>query len=281
MKFSPSLLKAFMGCSLQYKFKKEGHPDLQNAAASFGTAVHQALELYNNTQDLDAALYNFRYTWDNPEEFGITPQFYFPRTNYGYYRERGVEFIKNYAESYQWVDRDILATEHRFCVDIGNHQLSGIVDILETEKGSKQLKVVDLKTGQRPNTKKLNFDVQFTAYMWAAQQRQFWCGYEPEIDKYPGFDDGEAMYEKYKDYTVVGVWYDLRKADEYPVGPREPGDYQKLYRCLDMIAHAVEQEAYVPDISGDTCGICSYADICPLYVIPDVTIPTKDQDATV
>lgn len=146
MKFSPSKIRAFMSCSLMAKFNYEDQiPQLQNAAASFGTAVHLALELYNETQDEQAAIDCFLYAWDNPEEFDITPQFYFPRTSYGDYRERGVKFIREYVESYKWVKRDIIATEHRFCVDIGHHQLSGVVDIIETEVGSKQLKIVDLK----------------------------------------------------------------------------------------------------------------------------------------
>lgn len=271
MKFSPSKIRAFMSCSLMAKFNYEDQvPQLQNAAASFGTAVHLALELYNETQDEQAAIDCFLYAWDNPEEFDINPQFYFPRTSYGDYRERGVKFIQNYVESYKWIKRDIIATEHRFCVDMGEHQLSGVVDILETEVGSKELKIVDLKTGKRPNANNLHFDIQFTSYLYAAQQKQFWCGYEPEIDKYQGFENGEELWERYKDYEFTGVWYDLRNAKEYPVGPRTQLDYQKLYRCLDSIARIVELDAYMPDISGDTCGICSYKDICPLYEIPEV-----------
>lgn len=254
-----------MGCSLQHKFKQEGHPELQNGAASFGTAVHQALELYLNDGDLDAALHCFKYMWDNQEEFGISPHFYFPRTSHGYYRERGIQFIKDYADSYKWVEREIIATEHRFCVDVGAHQISGIVDILETERDSQVLKVVDLKSGRRPTNKQLGFDIQFTSYLHAAAQEQFWVGYN---DDYPGMENGDELYQKYKDFEIVGIWYDLREAKEVSVGPRTEEDMQKLYRCMDMIAKAVELEVYVPDISGNTCGICSYASICPLYTIP-------------
>jgi CRISPR/Cas system-associated exonuclease Cas4 (RecB family) len=268
VKFSPSLIKTYMSCSLKAKFNYiDKVPQLQNAAASFGTAVHLALELYNETQDLEAAERCFLYAWDNPEEFDISPQYYFPRTSYGDYRERGIKFIRNYVESYKWVKRDIIATEHRFCVDVadGRHQLSGVVDILETEVGSKQLKIVDLKTGVRPNANNLHFDLQFCAYILAAQQKQFWCGYEPEIDKYKGFENGEELWEKYKDYEMIGVWYDLRNAKEYPVGPRTELDYKKLFYCMDAIEKTIELETFIPDISGDSCGICSYQDICPLW----------------
>jgi CRISPR/Cas system-associated exonuclease Cas4 (RecB family) len=277
MKFSASMIKNFMSCGLQAKFNYiEKRPQLQNAAASFGTAVHLAIELYLNTKDQEAAERCFLYVWDNPEEFDINPHFYFPRTSYGDYRERGIKFIRNYVDSYKWVDREIIATEHKFCVDIGEHQLSGVVDILETKVGSKELTVTDLKTGRRPTAQNLHFDIQFCIYLYAAQQKQFWCGYEPEIEKYKGFENGEELYERYKDYTFTGVWYDLRAAKEYPVGERTELDYQKLYRCLDQIARAVELEVFIPDISGDTCGICSYKDICPLYEVPE-----KEDHATI
>jgi CRISPR/Cas system-associated exonuclease Cas4 (RecB family) len=570
-----------------------------------------ALEIYNNTKKLEDAEHSFLYAWDNPEEFDIEPKFYFPRTSHEDYRERGLKFIREYHENCKWVEREVIATEHRFCVDIGDHQLSGIVDILETVKGSKQLKVVDLKTGQRPNKTNLGFDIQFcadsetqiltrrgwktyqdvvegedvltynaetdlaewqpalsvnvfdaidqelvsieglshsslttknhrwyvnhtissrgswrkekrvvtsdaltsrdsipcgrrvsnlpdtakydddfvalvgwfwteghvraggslslaqksgsdyediyktleslwgppsecmrngrqslpfpawrvvpaddanrfylnrtaslelyvafedlqdkvlssdfitsltedqlrlfidvsiradghkgptgvrtitqslrsrldafaiacqlagirtslshrklggkgvyadsdiwtlvlkegrsnfipskkkqsivtytgkvwcpttsngtwlarrngtvyftgnSAYTYAVQQKQFWCGYEPEKEKYKGFANGEELYEQYKDHEIVGVWYDLRNAKEYPVGARSQQDYDRMLFCLDQIAKAVELDVYVPDISGDTCGICSYSDICPIYSPPEAKV---------
>lgn len=268
MKVSASYLKSFMHCSLQGKYQYiDRLPQLQNAAASFGTAVHLAIELYNNTDhDVEAAIKCFLFAWDNPEEFDITPQFYFPRTSYGQYRERGVEFIRNYHENYQWIEREIIATEHRFCVDFRDNQISGVVDIIETEVGSNQLKITDLKTGKRPNKQSLGFDVQFTAYLYAAQQKEFWTGYD---EKYVGLPNGEELYERFKDFEFVGIWSDLKNSKDYPVGPRTESDYDRLAYVLDSISRAIEHEVFVPDISGDTCGICSYQDLCPIYTKPE------------
>ena len=597
MKVSASYLKSFMHCSLQGKYQYiDRLPQLQNAAASFGTAVHLAIELYNNTDhDVEAAIKCFLFAWDNPEEFDITPQFYFPRTSYGQYRERGVEFIRNYHENYQWIEREIIATEHRFCVDFRDNQISGVVDIIETEIGSNQLKITDLKglaldtplptpsgwttmrdvqvgdalfgsdgrpcrvtaksdlhynpcyrmkfddgseilcdhehywktlsgkqspveqvlttkeikdtlfspqlthqrqhrvlnagplnveeqdlplhpyvlgfwlgdgkhssseitsadtevfdrfvslgyrvgkdtsgpdrcdtrtvkgirfiqkdlgvlhskhvpqeylrgsisqrlellrglmdsdgtwnkvrnecvftntneqladsvfelvaslgwrprkwsgpyegfgvsgiahniyfipfdenpfwlkrkadlvrlegtnksrrrliieveeiptiptqcltvdsadhtylcgrqmvpthnTGKRPNKQSLGFDVQFTAYLYAAQQKEFWTGYD---EKYVGLPNGEELYERFKDFEFVGIWSDLKNSKDYPVGPRTESDYDRLAYVLDSISRAIEHEVFVPDISGDTCGICSYQDLCPIYTKPE------------
>lgn len=267
MKVSPSLVKCFMRCPLQGRFSYvEKIPQQQNAAASFGSAVHLALELYNNTdKDVVAAKQCFLFAWDNPEEFDIAPEIWPKNTSYGQYRERGLEFIDMYHEANKWVERDILATEHRFCVPFRNHFISGIVDILETPHNSNVIKITDLKTGYRPSAYNLSFDVQFTSYMYAVTQPEFWMGWEPEKEKYAGFPDGAEMYERYKNFDVVGIWYDLRKAKEYEVGPRTEADYNRLHRCLDEIEKAVEFDVFVPNISGDSCGICSYTEICPVY----------------
>jgi CRISPR/Cas system-associated exonuclease Cas4 (RecB family) len=266
MKVSPSLIKNFMRCPLQAKFNYiDKIPQQQSSAASFGSAVHLALELYNNTNDLDAAERCFLFAWDYPKEFGLEPEIWNRNTSYGQYRERGIEFIRNYHEENKWVEREILATEHRFCVPFRNHMISGIVDILETPNDSNILKITDLKTGYRPSAHNLSFDVQFTSYMWAATQREFWVGYEPEIEKYCGFPNGEELFDRFKNHDIVGVWYDLRKCKEYEVGPRTEADFNRLHRCLDEIEKAVNLEVFVPNISGESCGLCSYQDICPLY----------------
>jgi CRISPR/Cas system-associated exonuclease Cas4 (RecB family) len=57
----------------------------------------------------------------------------------------------------------------------------------------------------------------------------------------------------------------LRKAKSYEVGARTEEDYNRLHRCLDQIEKAVELQVFVPNISGDACGICSYQDVCPVY----------------
>ena len=270
MKVSASLIKTWMKCSLQGKYKYiDKLPDKSNAAASFGSAVHMALELYNNTNDLDKTLRAFLEIWDEPEEFGLAIDTWPPRTSFGGYRERGVDFISKYHEENKWVKKEILATEHRFCVPLGDHLLSGIVDILEVPDNSTTLKVVDFKSGYRPNSQNLNHDVQFTSYLYAPTQKEFWCGHPSDPEKYKGFENGEERYEKFQTHDVVGIWYDLRNSKEYNVGPRTQGDYDKLSMCVNEIARAVEFEVFVPNISGDSCFLCSYRDHCPLFSTTD------------
>lgn len=606
MKASASLVKNWMACSMQAKFSYvERLPQVNSAAASFGSAVHLALELYNNGNSVQDAKDCFTYVWDHLDEFGWTPEIWPPRTSYGSYRERGLKFIDMYHEDNKWIEKTIIGTEHRFHVPFGRHTLSGVVDLLEHVHGSDELRCVDFKSGFRPNAENLRQNVQFcadqeteiltrrgwkkydelivgeevltfnssrdvsewqpatsinvfdahdqelvllsgkahsslttknhrwfvnhtvssrngfrverrivtseqltgsdsipcaaptinlpiapkysdefvrlvawfwteghvikggslsfaqservnpenvrmirstltelygpaseslrslpyaawresagddcnrfylnrtaseqvavvfddysnkilssrfisdltetqlrdfievslladgsrqnhwiitqsvrsrldpfqmacslagirtslrrravrgngpyagrelwelslkererfyvpskpkrsivkytgkvwcpttanqtwlarreghvyftgnTIYTYAIQQKQFWTGDPDNLERYPGFENGEELWAQYKDLTPVAVWYDLRNSKGYNVGPRTERDYARLQLCLDNIERAMELEVYVPNISGDTCGVCSYKDQCPAYVSPE------------
>jgi RecB family exonuclease len=255
-----------MKCSLQARYKYiEALPDKSNAAAAFGSAVHMALELYNNVHDVDVAERAFLEMWDNPDEFDLAIDVWPPRTSFGAYRERGIDFIRKYHEENKWIKKEIIATEHRFCVPLGNHFISGIIDLIEVPEKTTTLKIIDFKSGFRPNSMNLNHDIQFSTYLYAPTQKEFWCGSDEDRKKYTGFPNGEELWDRFQSYETVGIWYDLRNTKEYNVGPRDQDDYDKLLMCIEQIARAIELEVFVPDISGDSCGLCSYRDICPLF----------------
>ena len=266
MKFSPSMIKTWMRCQQQAAFAYiDNIPDDRvNAAAEYGTAVHLALETFNNNEDADEALEVFRQAWDSADHQKME---YPPRTSFGQYRDKGVKMVEAYIESRQMAPDDIIATEYRFCVPIGRHELSGIVDAL-TVDGDDHLKIVDYKTGYRPNADNLHLDIQFTGYFYAAHRKEFWTGIEGS-DKYVGLPNGEELFEKYRDAKKSAVWFDTRNTREYDVGPRGTADVVRLYRCLDAIEAAIEAGVFVPNISGDTCKFCSYQDICPVYLSED------------
>lgn len=270
MKFSPSLVKTWMRCPLQAKFRYvDGIPDdSRSGPAEFGTAVHAALEHYNQHGSKGAAEELFERLW---EEVIADPEVDMPpRTSFASYRDKGLKMIAEYVESRKWATDVVIAYEHRYCVPFGDHELSGIVDMLSVDEGNRTVNVVDYKTGKKPNTDNLNLDIQFTAYLYATTCREFWTGVDGS-DKYVGLPNGDKLYEKYKDFEKVGFWLDLRNAKSYNVGQRGEADLVRLYRCLDQIEKAMELEVFVPDISGDTCKYCAYQEQCPSYLMPDQT----------
>jgi hypothetical protein len=273
--FSASRLKTWMACPLQAKFKYIDHETggKQNAKASFGTIIHHCLDIYNRTGNLEVALNTFKDLWHNPDKLGVTPEVWPKFTSYGSLRERGLLVLKQVHQSTKWDKREVITTEHRFHVPFGRHELNGVVDLLEVRKsgkGQSLLRVVDYKTNsRRPNMGELALDIQFTVYVYATMQREFWVG--DGTPEYPGITNGEWLYETLLEVPRRAIWYHLWDAKEIDAGPREDDDFMRLYRLCEQVERAVTHEVFVPRI-GEACTLCDFANAqCP------VRVPTADE----
>lgn len=120
-------------------------------------------------------------------------------------------------------------------------------------------------TGKRPILDALYLNIQFTGYHWATYQKEFWCGYPGQEDKYSGFENGEELWEYFKDIPREGYWLDLKKMEYIYVGPRGPLDFARMYRLMEQVDRAVQLDACIPTIDESTCTWCAYQDICPVY----------------
>lgn len=212
----------------------------------------------------------FKEFWDEPERLGVKPD-YWPRyTTFGSLREKGVEILQSYHDKNKWENRTVIASELRFLVPFGEHQLQGEVDHIELKKagnGRKTLRIVDFKTNSKaPSAFTLRFDIQFTTYIFASLAREFWVGNGAD---YPGVPDGERWYEELKNVPRRGVWSHLMTMKDIDAGPRDDGDFMRLYRVAKEIEKAVEHDVYVPSISADACLWCDYTEKC------GITIPTE------
>lgn len=259
-----------MTCPLQAKFQFEDNlPYLQNAKASFGTCIHKSLEDYNLHQDVDIAIEMFKDNWAHPENLRVKPDYWPRMTNYNGLKERGIEILKAYHDVSQWQNREVIATEHAFMIPFGDHELSGIVDLVELKKaknGHRTLRIIDYKTNSRqPNFESLRFDIQFTIYYYASLQPEFWTGHPGT--KYLPIPDGEERFQELASVKRKAVWYHLWTGKEIDAGARDDGDFERLYRLVDQVSKAKEMNAYIPTINGESCLYCSYTDQCR-YVIP-------------
>jgi hypothetical protein len=181
-------------------------------------------------------------------------------------RETGVQMLTDYHETASWSKREVIASEHRFCVPFGDHLLSGIVDVLEATP--RALKVVDYKTNSyQPNLDSLYLNIQFTVYYYASLQPEFWMGFEND-PKYPAMPNGEELFERFKDKDRIPIWYHLRKNKAINCGRRDDMDFMRLYRCCKEIAKAIEHDIFVPTISGDSCVFCDHQDVCRVFIPP-------------
>lgn len=265
MRFSASMIKTWMKCPLQARFKEVLQlPEMQHAKTTFGTCIHDALELYNNSGNVDAAIVRFKETWDEPSilnaEIDVWPQ----NTSWAELRERGIRSIQRFHEDNKWESRVIVANEHKFLVPFGEHTLSGIVDNIEiTGSGkNKELRIIDYKTSSYvPTHIQLRMDVQFTAYIYASEQEEFWHD----------IPNGEELFDTLQGVRRRGIWYSIWNHRTVDVGPRNELDMERLYRVMLEIERAMERDVYVPNISADSCMWCSYINLCA------VTIPLAQE----
>lgn len=260
MKFSASMIKKWMACPKQVHFSEIlDYPEMQHPKTAYGTCIHDAFELYNKTGDAAKAVERFKETWEDPEILEARIDYWPSGTSWPELRQRGIESITKFAGEAKWEDRTILDVERKFRVPFGDHEFSGIIDSLEiVGKGkNKELRVIDYKTSSRtPTHAQLRFDVQFTIYMYATEQPEYW----------EGIEGGEELYEQLKGMKRRGVWHSVWHSKILDAGPRNDLDLQRLYRVCIEIENAIEQDVYVPSISSDSCMWCPYTDVCAVTI---------------
>lgn len=270
MLVSASQLKTWSGCALKGKFHYiDKLPQEQSGAASYGTVMHYVIEQIDRGMTFAEAKLLFERVWREPERLGVKPDYFPTRTSFESYRKKGLATIDGYQELRSWGKPKIIAHEYPFLVPIGDHEIRGVIDRLEIRKTGKgeALTVTDLKTASRKPTKfDLRTDIQFTIYMYATMQKQFWTGI-PGSAQYLGFADGEELWEHFEDHRRAGVYLMLGEScSELDVGDRGDMDFQQLYRLITEVESAVQQQVFIPRIGADTCGNCDYFDHCAIQI---------------
>lgn len=269
MRVSASKLKTWISCPLQARFRyiDRIHKEGTNAYAAFGSCVHHALENYNTYGNVTDAVDVFCDVWDNPAKIDSAIEAWPPGINYSGALQRGKNMIRGYHEKQQWETRTVLAAEHKFLVPFGSYEMQGVVDLVELKqsgKGQRTVRVIDFKTSRKaPSRDTLRLDVQFTAYDYAARQKEFWVGNGKE---FPALDNGEYWWEMLKDLPTRTFWYHLEGQKDIDAGARDEQDYMRLYRVCQMMERAEQHNVFVPNISGESCTYCPYTKECGLPV---------------
>jgi len=274
-----------MTCPLQahFQYNIKVPVEKNNAKAVFGNCIHTALEHYNKTGSHDGAVKIFLDLWHNPEKVGAPANtLWWPKmTNFLGLRQRGIEILGDFHERCEWDTRTVIATEHAFLVPFGEHELTGYVDLVETRKsgkGKNLLRIVDYKTAARkPNYGELTLDVQFTIYLYASMQPEFWFGNPITLPDgtvnttdFPPMDNAEWMHSMYDGLPRRAIWYHLWTLSEIDAGPREQKDFERLYRVCCEIDKADKAGIHVPKL-GEHCTLCDFRDPC------GIEIPTKEE----
>ena len=116
----------------------------------------------------------------------------------------------------------------------------------------------DYKTNKKqPTLIALQNNIQFTTYVYASMQPEFWDSIDPD-----------NSFELNLNFPRRGIWYQLGNSREIDVGPRDSSDFERLYMACVQIKKAIDNEVFIPNISGDSCNFCSYKQQCGIK-IPD------------
>lgn len=255
MRVSPSRLKLFGDCAQQYKYQHILKlPGQQTGALTVvGTVFHYAIqvyELYDN--DIDLAVKTFRHYWNNPEELDEKIDWYPPRSSHSSLEEHGVSMLERYHELSPWKGGQLVGTEIDFLVPLGpNHEIRGIIDKLFYRPSVNELQVIDFKTGVDV-PKRLRFNLQFTAYLYATTRPEFWA----EI---PGWED---FWEQAMATKRMGQWFHARNNKMFNAGYRDDGDYKRLLLAVDQMEAAIKADVFPLSIEGQSCGWCPWVDTC-------------------
>jgi hypothetical protein len=284
VRFSASRLKAHMRCSLHAKYRYvDKLPVRQNAKASFGTVIHQAIAyFYESRGDHEGAVRMFRDLWAHPEKAGVEPDYWPKSTNFNGLMVKGVEMLDALAQKVAWNNITLLGTEIPFLVPFGEHELTGYVDLLTIEKsgtGRELLCIVDHKSASKaPSTAELALDLQFTAYAYASYQKEFWVGADDPA--FPGLPNGEWLW------NTIGsmmerrcIWSHLMNGRQIDAGPRVTTDFQRMYRLCDEIEKSLKLGVAVPTI-GESCNFCDYVEACQLEIPVSIGGLTDKNDDT-
>jgi len=136
---SPSGLQSFEDCGLKWFLEKNGARDGDSTSQLLGTAIHALARMAadDSTLTLEEAIEKLTDSWSIVDQ------------SVGWFKEAQLlearAMLKRFFDWHRENEREIVAVEEKFKIEIGRAILSGSVDRLESD--GKSLHVVDLKTG--------------------------------------------------------------------------------------------------------------------------------------
>jgi hypothetical protein len=115
--------------------------------------------------------------------------------------------------------------------------------------------------------------MQFTVYDWAVGCEEFWIG--DGTPEFPGLRDGQALMDRWFDTPHRAIWFHMRGPKEIDAGPREPADFNRMYRVASEIQRATDLEVFVPKV-GVACETCDYVKECELEIPVELEVKSDD-----
>lgn len=238
---SYSQLDTYERCSLRYKYQYVLKiPAPANAAASFGTSVHNALQVFyqmykaDDTVGLEQLIEQLHKMW--------IPLGYASQAHERRMKKEGEEMLTKFYTEHHKPGIVIVDLEKLFRIKISDQvYVSGKIDrVDQLEDGS--IEIIDYKTGAKPNEKELKDNIQLATYLMAAGEK--------------------SLYNKPAAQVVLTFYYlqdnakiSMKKSDEDILKTKE--------RILQSTAQMATGE-YKPTV-GIHCSFCPFKMICEAW----------------
>lgn len=166
---SYSQLDTYEMCPLRYKYQYVLKiPSASNSAASFGTSIHSALQAFymryreNPSLSLDDLYQMFADSW--------VPIGYSSAAHEKRMQMEGREMLKNFYQTYHNAYIKPIDLEKFFKIKIKDQIfVTGKIDRVD-DVGEGRIRIIDYKTGKKPDEKQLTKSLQLSIYTMAAME---------------------------------------------------------------------------------------------------------------
>ncbi len=238
---SYSQLDTYEMCPLRYKYQYVLKiPSASNAAASFGTSIHSALQAFytryreNADLTLEDLLQMFKESW--------VPVGYASAAHEKRMQAEGREMLKNFFETQHTTHIKPIDLEKFFKVKVKDQIfVTGKIDRVD-DVGDGKIRIIDYKTGKKPDEKQLAKSLQLSIYTMAAM--------EPSLYNKPIGQIELTFYYLQNNETIT-----VSKNLEDITNTREE---------LVAQVHKIQEGNYEPRV-GPHCDFCPFRLICSAW----------------
>ncbi|WP_107491504.1 ATP-dependent helicase [Thermobifida fusca] len=164
IRISPSQVEKFTTCELRWLLETAAGAEKRRAASGIGSIVHALARIAAENPDLPELLRRMDQIWSDLDFGG---PWYAEKQ-----RERAEEMLQRFLDWQKENPRELVATEKKFRVEVGNIEISGQVDRLERDAEGRGV-IVDIKTGTAVPDREISRHPQLGVYQLALLMAAF------------------------------------------------------------------------------------------------------------
>ena len=248
MRISYSAIDTFNRCPLKYKFSYIDRVRVpEKPELFFGGLIHEVVQVALKKDpimpDVEELIKYFKNNWR--EEIFSTPE------EAKQYFDWGQNMIRNFHATHKPGFSNIVSTEKRFQIPLGEHVLSGMIDRIDKLPYG-TYEVIDYKTSKTmPAQSDVSRDKQLCIYHLAI----------------------ENLWPEAKDIKLT--LYYLKFGSKIST-KRRPDEVESIKEEIIKTVENIQKEKDFPPKANSFCNYCEYAHLCPL--MKQKVAPKKDEN---